>query len=219
MVVFQDESIPNLDQPVIHAGAALDQAKAALVMIHGRGASAQDILSNVSALNDPNFAYLAPQAPNQAWYPNPFTAPLEENQPYLSASLAVVGSILEHLTDVGIPPKQVILFGFSQGACLALEYSARNAQRYGGVAGLSGGLIGPDDLQRQDLGSLEDSPVFLGCSDVDPYIPKYRVERSADVLGKMGAAVTLSFYPEMDHTINQDELNQVRTMMDVIKTS
>lgn len=218
MSLFQEETIPNLDQPLVHTGAALDQAKAAIVMLHGRGASAQDILTNATALSDPNFSFLAPQAPNNAWYPNPFTAPLEENQPYLSASLAVIAKIVEHLADIGISPEKVILFGFSQGACLALEFAARNAQRYGGVVGLSGGLIGPDDLQRQDAGSLEGSPVFLGCSDIDPYIPKYRVERSADVLGKIGAVVTLSLYPEMEHTINQDELNHVRAMMDAIKT-
>lgn len=187
-----------------------------MILLHGRGASAQDILLSVPTSGHPNFTYLAPQAPDNAWYPNPFSAPLQDNEPHLSSSLECVSNLLTYLSHSGIPPEHTILLGFSQGACLAMEYAARNARRYGGVAGLSGGLIGPDDLQRDDRGSLEGTPIFLGCSDVDPYISKYRVQHAADALRALGGSVTIRFYTNMGHTINEDELDQVRKLMDSI---
>jgi phospholipase/carboxylesterase len=200
-------------QPVLAVGKPLAQAKAAMVMIHGRGATAESILALADELEQPDFAYLAPQAAGNTWYPNRFTAPIASNEPHLSSALATIDELLDRLSEAGIQPENTILLGFSQGACLALEYAARNAHRYGGVVGLSGGLIGPDGTPRNYRGSLAGTPVFLGCSDVDFHIPKERVLHSADVLRGLGGEVTARLYPDMGHTINQDELDAVRRMM------
>ena len=205
---------PHQGRPLIVVGEPLEKARAAMVMIHGRGASAEDILTLVPELNRPGFVYLAPQAANNAWYPNSFLAPLASNEPGLSSALAVIASIFGRLAQAGISPEHTILLGFSQGACLSLEYIARNARLYGGVAGLSGGLIGPDGTPRNYQGSLANTPIFLGCSDIDPHIPKRRVEHSAEVLGRMGGNVTMRLYPRMGHTVNEDEIRAVQTMMD-----
>jgi phospholipase/carboxylesterase len=204
---------PHQGQPLLAQGAPLDRARAALIMLHGRGASAQDILALVPELDRPAFAYLAPQAASNAWYPNSFLAPLESNQPYLDSALRRVGEVLAQVAGAGIPPERTMLLGFSQGACLAIEYVARHARRYGGVAGLSGGLIGPDSTPRDYAGSLDGTPVFLGCSDVDFHIPKARVQHTTQVLRGLGAQVTERLYPHMGHTVNQDELDFVRGMV------
>lgn len=204
----------ELSRPVLTAGTPIDRAAAAVVLLHGRGASARDILQSLLRRTPAKFAHLAPEAPGQAWYPQAFNVPIEQNEPYLSASLAVVSEVVSHLEGAGIEPRHVILYGFSQGACLALEYAARNPQRYGGVVGLSGGLIGPDDLEREAGGTLEGTPVFLGCGDPDAYVPRYRVESAAGALGNMGAEVTLRFYAGLGHAINQDELEFVRDLME-----
>lgn len=200
-------------QPVMTAGEPLDHAKAAMIMVHGRGATAQDILSLAWEFDQPGFAYLAPQATGYQWYPNRFTAPIASNEPWLSSALRVVGDLLAQVETAGIPPQRLMLLGFSQGACLALEYAARNARRYGGVVGYSGGLIGPDGTPRNYAGSFDGAPVFLGCSDVDLHIPKERVLETDAVLKRMGADVTTRLYPNMGHTINQDEINFVRGLM------
>src|SRR5436305_9116115 len=188
---------PHQGQPVLTSGEPLDKAKAAMIMVHGRGASVEDILSLTTELNQPGFAYLAPQAAGYAWYPNSFLAPIASNEPGLSSGLAVIASLLEKLAEAGIPPERTIILGFSQGACLSLEFAARNARRYGGLAGLSGSLIGPNDTPRAYPGSLSGTPVFLGCSDIDFHIPKERVEFSAQVLRKLGGNVTVRLYPGM----------------------
>jgi phospholipase/carboxylesterase len=184
-----------------------------MIMVHGRGATANDILSLAPDLNQPRFAYLAPQAANSTWYPYPFMSPLAANEPYLSTALATIEGLLKYVNDAGIPTEKVILLGFSQGACLASEFMARHARRYGGLAALSGGLIGPDDTPRDYPGSLEGTPAFFGCSDVDFHIPKERVLESAEVLRKLGGEVTDRLYPNMGHTINQDEISFVQAMM------
>ena len=207
---------PHQGQPVLTAGEPLDKAKAAMIMVHGRGATAEDILSLTPELNQPGFAYLAPQAAGYAWYPNSFLAPIASNEPGLSSGLAVIASLLEKLAEAGIPPERTILLGFSQGACLSLEFAARNARRYGGLAGLSGGLIGPDGTPRDYPGSLDGTPVFLGCSDVDPHVPKKRVELSAEVLQRLGGNVTTRLYPRMGHTVNRDEIRQVQDIMSAL---
>jgi predicted esterase len=204
---------PHQGQPVLTAGEPLDKATAAMLMLHGRGATAEDILALSAELQQPGFAYLAPQAAGYSWYPNSFLAPIESNEPGLSSGLAVIASLLAKLAQAGIPPERTILLGFSQGACLSLEFAARNARRYGGLAGLSGGLIGPDGTPRDYPGSLSGTPVFLGCSDIDFHIPKERVEFSAEVLRKLGGNVTVRLYPRMGHTVNQDEIRFVQTMM------
>src|SRR6266849_5136182 len=205
---------PHQGQPVLTAGEPLDKAKAAMIMVHGRGASAEDIISLTTELNQPGFAYLAPQAAGYTWYPNSFLAPIASNEPGLSSGLAVIASLLAKLAEAGISPERTILLGFSQGACLSLEFAARNARRYGGLVGLSGGLIGPEGTPRNYPGSLDGTPVFLGCSDVDPHIPKERVDETAAVLRALGGEVSERLYPNMGHTVNRDELTFVREMMD-----
>lgn len=203
-------------QPIRTAGQPLDTARAAMVMVHGRGATAESILSLAAELQHPEFAYLAPQAAGNTWYPNGFMTPLAGNEPYLSSALAVLADLLARITQAGIPPERTMLLGFSQGACLSVEFAARQARRYGGVVGLSGGLIGPDGTPRDYPGSFEGTPVFLGCSDVDFHIPKERVSLSAKVLRHLGGNVTERLYPGMGHTINQDEIDFVRGMMGAI---
>ena len=163
----------------------------------------------------PGFAYLAPQAAGNEWYPNRFTAPLESNEPYLSSALDVLETLLARIEET-IPTARVILLGFSQGACLTLEFAARHARRYGGVVGLSGGLIGPDGTPRDYPGDFDATPVFLGCSDVDPHIRKDRVIEAADVFTRMGARATMRLYPGMGHTVNQDEIDAVREVVEAI---
>jgi phospholipase/carboxylesterase len=198
---------------VLAAGEPLSAARAAMVMVHGRGATAESILALADAFDQAGFAYLAPQATGGTWYPNSFLAPIASNEPWLSSALAVVANVCDRVGAVGLPPERTILFGFSQGACLVLEFAARHARRYGGLAGLSGGLIGPDGTPRDYPGSLDGSPVFLGCSDVDVHIPKARVLHTAAVLRQLGGSVTDRLYPGMGHTVNEDELEFVRGMM------
>ena len=204
---------PHQGQPIRTVGGPLSQARAAILMVHGRGASAEDISSIAYELNQPGFAYLAPQAAENTWYPNRFLVPLADNEPWLSSALSFVGDVLTQIIRAGIAPERVLLLGFSQGACLTLEFAARNARRYGGVVGLSGALIGPDDTPRDYKGSLEHTPVFLGCSDVDFHIPKERVQHAAGILRNLGGIVTERLYPNMDHSVNQDEIEFVRVMM------
>ncbi len=204
-------------QPVLAAGEPLERAEAAMVLLHGRGASARDILTLVPEVEAPGWAYLAPQARGGTWYPNTFMAPLETNEPWLSSALDVVAGLLEQLDRAGIPLERTVLLGFSQGACLTLEYAARNARRYGGVVGLSGGVIGPDGASRSDGGSLAGTPAFLGCSDHDPHIPAYRVQHAAEVLRGLGADVTMVLYPDLGHSVNEDELEHVRGVMNSVR--
>lgn len=204
---------PHDGQPVLWQGEPLEQAHAAMVMLHGRGATAQDILSLVPELAASGFAYIAPQAANDTWYPYSFLHPIAQNEPWLSSALNVIESLLAQVQAAGIPPERTILLGFSQGACLTLEYAARHAQRYGGVAGLSGGLIGPEGTPRTYPGSLSGTPIFLGCSDRDFHIPKDRVLESAEVLQRLGAEVTARLYPNMGHTVNQDEVEAVKNIL------
>jgi phospholipase/carboxylesterase len=206
-------TIARHGQPLLTAGEPLDRARAAMLMLHGRGASAADILSFAGELAQPGFAYLAPQAAGNAWYPNSFLAPISSNEPYLSSALTMIDGLLAQIAAVGIPLERVMILGFSQGACLGLEYVARHARRYGGVVGWSGGLIGPDGTLRDYPGSLAGTPVFLGCSDVDPHVPLARVELTAETLRRLGGEVTLRIYPGMGHTVNQDEIAFVRGMM------
>ncbi|HKZ69421.1 MAG TPA: dienelactone hydrolase family protein [Anaerolineales bacterium] len=204
---------PHKGQPILTTGAPLDKATAVMIMLHGRGADAQSILTLAAELNRPDFAYLAPQAADSTWYPNRFLVPTRLNQPWLDSALAALDSVVNRVTAAGIPAERLFLLGFSQGACLTLEYAARNAKRYGGVIGLSGGLIGADDEPRQDHGSFVGAPIFLGCSDTDFHIPAARVGRAADVLKSLGANVTIRLYPDMDHTVNEDELAFVRDLI------
>jgi phospholipase/carboxylesterase len=207
---------PHAGAQVLSAGQPLDKASAAMIMVHGRGATANDILSLAQDLTHSKFAYLAPQARGNAWYPYPFLAPIHTNEPWLSSALSVLEALLAQVQEAGISPERTMLLGFSQGACLTLEFVAHHARRYGGVAGLSGGLIGPDGTPRDYPGSLDGTPIFLGCSDVDPHIPKSRVLESERILAGLGGEVTARLYPNMGHTINTDEIDFVRGMMRTI---
>ena len=197
---------------MLETGEPLAKARAAMVLVHGRGATAEDIMTLAADLMHPGFAYLAPQAAGSAWYPNPFTAPLAANEPYLSSALGVLENLLGRI-EATIPAQRIILLGFSQGACLALEFAVRHARRYGGLVGLSGGLIGPAGTPRDYPGSFEGTPAFLGCSDIDPYIEKDRVLEAATVLKQMNSRVTVRFYPGMGHT---EEIESAREIVEAI---
>ena len=201
-------------QPIYRAGEPLENARAVMLMLHGRGASAQDILSLAEELPRDGFCFLAPQAANATWYPFPFMQPLEKNEPWLSSALNLADALVTRVRNANIPNEKIFLLGFSQGACLATEYAARHALKYGGIIGLSGGLIGPDGTPREYQGSFDGTPVFLGCSDVDFHIPKERVMETRDVFARMGAEVTMRLYPNMEHTVNRDELEFVARMME-----
>lgn len=207
---------PHRGQPVKVAGTPLESARAAMVMVHGRGATSESILTVVPAIEMPGFAFLAPQAAGNTWYPNSFLAPIPSNEPGITSGIEAIGDVIERILTAGIPLNSVMLLGFSQGACLSVEYSARNARRYGGIACLSGGLIGPDGTPRNYSGSFDGTPVFLGCSDIDPHIPAARVHETAAVLKRMDAKVTAKLYPGMGHLVNDDEIAHVREMMQAV---
>lgn len=208
-----DNRDPHRGARVLAAGAPLAQARLALIMVHGRGASAESILGLAGELDLPDVAYLAPQAAGFAWYPERFIAPVARNEPWLSSALGLLGDLLAHLERAGMPAERTALLGFSQGACLALEFAARSPRRYAGLIGLSGALIENGDQPRAYAGSLAGTPTFLGCSDVDAHIPAGRVERSAQILRGLGADVTATIYPGMGHTVNADEIARARAML------
>lgn len=197
-------------------GAPLDTARGAVILLHGRGGMAEDMLTLAEAFAQHDIAYLALQAPGRTWYPRSFLAPIAQNEPDLSHSLTAVGEAVRALKTAGLPAERIALVGFSQGACLALEFAARNAERFGGVAALSGGLIGPSRTPRDYQGSLAGTPAFVGCSDVDSHIPLERVNESAAVLQRLGANVTKRIYPGMGHTIIDDEVRAIQAMLATI---
>jgi phospholipase/carboxylesterase len=197
----------------VRVGASLGKAAGAVVLLHGRGADAEDMLPLAEALAQPDLAFVAPRAPGRSWYPLSFLAPLAENEPALGRALAMIGQTVEGLARAGLPLERILLLGFSQGACLALEYAARNARRYGGVAALSGGLIGSEGTPRDYAGTLSGTPVFLGCGDRDGHIPLWRIHESTRVLRDLGAEVTERIYPGMGHTGNADEIGRLRALL------
>ncbi|WP_276274142.1 alpha/beta hydrolase [Haloarcula litorea] len=204
---------PHQDRPLVTAGAPLDAAEAALVLVHGRGSTAGSIVQMADEFHRHGVAYFAPQAARNTWYPNRFTAPVESNEPGRSSGLEAIDDAVSEANDAGIPTERVIVLGFSQGACLACEYVARNPRSYGGLAVLSGGLIG-ESIDRGDYqGDLKGTPVFLGCSDVDPHIPEERVHQSAEVFQQLDGTVVKRLYEGMSHSINQDEREYVSGMV------
>ena len=204
---------PHAGGAVAALGAPLASARGVLVMVHGRGATAQSILELASLLHGDGWAYVAPQASGNTWYPQSFLQPIPVNEPGITSGLSVLHEVFASLEAQGIGAERTMLLGFSQGACLSLEYVARNARQFGGVAGLSGGLIGPPGTPRDYKGNLGGTPVFLGCSDVDSHIPAHRVRESATVLEALGGRVTMRLYEGMGHTVNDDEIAAVREMM------
>lgn len=204
------------NQPLVTGGAPLEEASAAMIMIHGRGATATDILTLSDEFDAPGMAFLAPQAAQNTWYPYSFLAPLAQNDPFLGSALAKLDELFSRLAESSIEPEQTVLLGFSQGACLVTEYAARNPRLYSAVVALSGGLIGPPGTPREYEGSLQNVAVFLGCSDVDPHIPVERVHETERTLADMGANVTKRLYQGMGHTVNQDEIDFVQSLLDEI---
>lgn len=203
---------PHQGQSILHRGKPLDEAKAAMVLVHRRGGSSHSIFQFIN-LPHPEIAFFAPQAGGHTWYPYSFLAPIPQNEPGISSGLQAIADLVAHIEAAGIPAEKIIIGGFSQGACLASEFVARNARRYGGLLVFSGGLIGPPGTPRNYEGSLGGTPVFIGCSDVDFHIPVERVEETAVTLQTLGASVTKKIYPNMGHLIIPDELEQAQQIV------
>lgn len=202
---------------IAHAGAAIETADAAIIMIHGRNAAPENILDLLPVLDRPQFTALAPAAEDGAWYPYSFMAERKNNEPGITNGLAQIAALVVDLSARGFPTHKIMLLGFSQGACLTSEFAIRNPKRYGGVMVLSGGVIGPPGTTWDDVtGSLESTPVFLGCSDADSHIPASRVMESEDLFKNLGAVVTRRLYPGMGHLVNKDEIEHVRLVMDQV---
>lgn len=198
---------------IMSAGKAVAEADKALVMLHGRGGSAEDILSLSSYLDVEDFAILAPQATNHSWYPHSFLMPPSQNEPWLSSALQLLADIEQELNVQGIASDHIYFLGFSQGACLSLEYTTRNARKYGGVVAFTGGLIGDKLYTENYQGDFERTPVFIGSSDPDPHIPVERVETSAEIIRKMNADTTVKIYKDRGHTISQPEVDIVNQLI------
>jgi predicted esterase len=204
---------PHNGQPVLRSGPSPKDARLAAILLHGRGASADDILGLADHFSASDIAYLAPQAARSTWYPYSFLAPLQQNEPWLGSALRLIAGLAEELEQDGIPPEQLAVIGFSQGACLALEFAARHARRYAAAIAFTGGLIGPPGAPRDYAGDFAGTPVFIGSSDVDPHVPLERIRESSAVFRRMGASVDERIYPGMGHTINADELAAANALL------
>jgi phospholipase/carboxylesterase len=192
---------------LVEAGLPIAKASKALVMLHGRGATAQDIVSLHHELPVDNCYVVAPQATNLTWYPYSFLAPVAQNEPWLSSALHLLRDIIHDIANAGIPSERTYILGFSQGACLTLEFATRNATKWGGVIAFTGGLIGESTNRSNYSGDFQKTRVFIGNSDNDPHVPLVRTRESAAIMKEMGADVTFKTYPSMPHTINSDELS------------
>lgn len=209
---------PHQNQIIARGGADAESATAAMILIHGRGASADSILMLADEFDAPELHYVAPQASGHQWYPFSFLAPTDKNEPGLSSGLQAISDIIDELESKGIKKENIILLGFSQGACLTSEFVARHPAKYGGLIALSGGLIGDTVSAQNYSGSLEQSPVFLGCSNIDPHIPKERVDESEKILEGLNGNVTKSIYKGMGHTVNEDEISEVKKIIRHVTT-
>lgn len=198
---------------LITAGKKLSEAKKVLIMVHGRGGTAENILSLAEHLDVDGYALLAPQAAGNTWYPYSFMAPLQQNEPYLSSALSVLNDTVNNLVAQGFTEKQLYFLGFSQGACLTLEFVTRNATHYGGVVAFTGGLIGDKIYQEHYNGDFKRTPVFIGTSNPDIHVPVERVYATSNILRDMNADVTEKVYPNMGHTITQDEIDNANTLI------
>ena len=201
------------NEPVATAGVPLSEAQKVLIMLHGRGDRADSFVRLARELDAPGFAFLAPQAIQNTWYPHSFLMPLPRNEPQLSLSLSGVHELLDNLTGLGFDAQRIYFLGFSQGACLSLEYTARHAQRYGGVIALTGGLLGDTVDVSNYAGDFAGTPIFIGSSDHDPHVPETRIDESEVILRQLGAEVTKKIYPDLGHTINDDELRHANALL------
>ena len=222
MLPSNTASGPHAGQPVLTTGTPLGQSPVAVIMIHGRGAGPENILELASALARPDVTYLAPAAASNTWYPYSFMSDIARNEPYLSSALSVLKALVSQVEAAGVRRDRIVIMGFSQGACLTTEFAIRNASRFGGFVAFSGGAIGPpgttwatEGAESADKGSgnFGGTPMFFGCSDVDPHIPEPRVRESADVCARMGADVTTRIYPNMGHLVNEDEIEWLRALL------
>ncbi len=204
---------PHAATAVLAAGAALAEARAAVVLVHGRGASAEDILGFAEPLARPGVAFLAPQAAEHTWYPQRFLAPLAVNEPWLSSALGKLASLRALLAAAGLPDEKIVWLGFSQGACLASEFVARNPRRWGGLIAAVGGRIGPQGTPFDDGGDLARTPVYLGCGDPDPHIPWARVDESAAAFTRQNADVTLRRYAGFPHSVHPEAVSFARHLL------
>lgn len=206
-------SDPHFGQPYSLRGPALATSQSTLILIHGRGSNAEDMLHFYNHLDVPQFSGIAPQAFNNTWYPRSFLSPVDQNQPYLDSALELISALVRECESQGVQRENIALLGFSQGACLTLEFAARSAARYAAIIGLSGGLIGQHLKRETYQGHFHATPIFLGSSDPDPHVPFSRVEESAEYLRALGAQVKLKKYPGEPHSINEDEVAEVRKLL------
>ena len=204
---------PHANTPVLHAGAPLATAAGAIVLLHGRGASAEDILQLGAALQRPDLALVAPQAAGHTWYPQSFLAPREQNEPYLSSALAKIAAIVADIAAAGIPRERIVIAGFSQGACLTSEFAASHPARYAGLLAFTGGLVGPLGASLHHDGELAGTPALLLSGDPDPHVPWQRVEDTARELHRMGAVVEAVRYPGRPHTVSAPEIELARKLL------
>ena len=204
---------PHQQSYTARSGADMKDAEAAMIMVHGRGASAESILTLADEFDNGKIHYAAPQASGSTWYPYSFLAPTDQNEPGLSSGLQAIFDLVTELEENGIPKEKIFILGFSQGACLASEFAARHPAKYAGVIALTGGLIGDSVSADTYSGSLEGTPYFVGSSDVDPHIPEQRVHESAEIMEGLGASVTKKLYPGMGHNVNMDEIDYIKKMI------
>lgn len=212
---------PHGQSQVLHYGAPLESATAVVILIHGRGATAESILQLAPGLTEgldiaDNVAFLAPQAIGNTWYPHRFIAPIEDNEPFLSSALGLIDKVVDAVAENGLEPKALMVAGFSQGACLSLEYAARGSRPIGAVAGFSGALIGPPEGPHQPMPDVQDLPVFIGSGTVDDHVSPDLVRESGRRFEEHGARVDVRIYEGMTHTINEDEINAVREMIKLL---
>lgn len=210
---------PHGGQPALEAGAPVDLAAAAVILVHGRNASPGNILELADRFDRADVAYVAPAAAGGTWYPQSFLAPIAANEPGLSSGIAVIAALVEELAASGLREDQIVIAGFSQGACLTAEFAARHARRFGGLVIFTGGVVGPDGTPREYPGRFDGTPVFLGASDVDAHVPKARVEETAALFRRMGADVDLQLYPGLGHVVNDDEITRAQRVIDRARTS
>ena len=205
---------PHAGNRVVVEGRRLGEAPIVAIMIHGRGAGPENILDLADAFDRRDVTYLAPAAADNTWYPYSFLTEITRNEPFLSSALSVVGGLVADIEAAGIPRDHIVVMGFSQGACLTSEFAIRNASRFGGFAAFSGGAIGPPGTAWDESGRFDGTPMFFGCSDVDPHIPEARVIETSEMCRRMGAAVTRAIYPGMGHLVNDDEIAHAQALLD-----
>ena len=214
---YAGERDPHRGTRSLQVGDSPSEADAAVVLVHGRGGSPEGMSDFARALVRPGTAWIAPRAAAGSWYPNSFLAPIETNQPWLDSALQALDRTVRELEQTyRLPREKILLLGFSQGACLATEFLSRNSGRWGGLAALSGGLIGPGGTQWAEGGHLEGTPAFFGCGDPDPHIPRRRVEESGRLFEDRGAEVDVRIYPGLGHSVNADEIQAVQAILEAL---